>query len=156
MLQSVTDKVQKPCYCLCYSLLLTKSKLEEVLLGPQEALTSCRQMMKLWKEIHEIEDEEWVTDIDSLFSICAYLHFNAAIVWVCVWVCVCMSVCMRACMFVCVCMCTHVHIGVGVGVWKDIHEIGDEEYLTLVFSLSIYVCSFNAAIKWVCVGGCVF
>ena len=61
--------------------------------------------------------------------------------------CVCMSVCMRACMFVCVCMCTHVHIGVGVGVWKDIHEIGDEEYLTLVFSLSIYVCSFNAAIK---------
>ena len=47
-----------PCYWLCYSLLLTKSKLEEVLLGPQEALTSCRQMMKLWKDIHEIEDEE--------------------------------------------------------------------------------------------------
>ena len=47
-----------PCYLLCYSLLLTKSKLEEVLLGPQEALTSCRQMMKLWKDIHEIEDEE--------------------------------------------------------------------------------------------------
>ena len=79
VLQSVTDKVQKACYCLCYSLLLTKSKLEEVLLGPQEALTSCRQMMKLWKEIHEIEDEEWVTDIDSLFSICAYLHFNSFI-----------------------------------------------------------------------------
>nr|KAG5714599.1 hypothetical protein BaRGS_007045 [Batillaria attramentaria] len=40
------------------SLLLTKSKLEEVLLGPEEALTSCRQMMKLWKDIHEIEDDE--------------------------------------------------------------------------------------------------
>ncbi|KAK7104581.1 tetratricopeptide repeat protein 7B-like [Littorina saxatilis] len=42
------------------SLLLTKSKLEEVLLGPEEALTSCRRMMKLWKDIHEIED-----DVDS-------------------------------------------------------------------------------------------
>ncbi|XP_076463678.1 tetratricopeptide repeat protein 7B-like [Babylonia areolata] len=40
------------------SLLLTKSKLEELLVGPEEALTSCRQMMKLWKDIHEIEDKE--------------------------------------------------------------------------------------------------
>ncbi|KAL8622969.1 hypothetical protein ACOMHN_027090 [Nucella lapillus] len=40
------------------SLLLTKSKLEEVLLGPEDALTSCRQMMKLWKDIHEIEDKD--------------------------------------------------------------------------------------------------
>ena len=57
MLQPVTCYVTA-CYLLCYSLLLTKSKLEEMLLGPEEALTSCRQMMKLWKEIHEIEDEE--------------------------------------------------------------------------------------------------
>ncbi|XP_025105201.1 LOW QUALITY PROTEIN: tetratricopeptide repeat protein 7B-like [Pomacea canaliculata] len=40
------------------SLLLTKSKLEEVLLGPEEALASCREMMKLWKDIHEIDSEE--------------------------------------------------------------------------------------------------
>ena len=57
--------------------------------------------------------------------------------------------CVRACMHVCVHVYVHAcaHRGVCVCVWKDIHEIGDEESLTLVFSLSIYVCSFNAAIK---------
>ncbi|XP_067681303.1 tetratricopeptide repeat protein 7B-like [Haliotis asinina] len=40
------------------SLLLTKSKLEEVMYGPEEALVTCKLMLKLWKDIHEIDSEE--------------------------------------------------------------------------------------------------
>ncbi|XP_050402565.1 tetratricopeptide repeat protein 7B [Patella vulgata] len=40
------------------SLLLTKSKLEEVTSGPEEALNTCKLMMKLWKDIHEIDSDD--------------------------------------------------------------------------------------------------
>jgi hypothetical protein len=40
------------------SLMLTKSKLEEVLLGPEYALSTCRQMLELWKELYETDVDE--------------------------------------------------------------------------------------------------
>ncbi|ESO87594.1 hypothetical protein LOTGIDRAFT_127587 [Lottia gigantea] len=40
------------------SLLLTKSKLEEIVIGPEEALTTCKLMLKLWKDIHEIDSDD--------------------------------------------------------------------------------------------------
>ncbi|XP_041353542.1 tetratricopeptide repeat protein 7B-like isoform X2 [Gigantopelta aegis] len=40
------------------SLLLTQSKLEEVMLGPEESLVTCKVMMKLWKEIHEMDSDD--------------------------------------------------------------------------------------------------
>ncbi|XP_048735316.1 tetratricopeptide repeat protein 7B-like [Ostrea edulis] len=43
------------------SLMLTKSKLEEVLLGPEYALSTCRQMLELWKDLYE-------TDVDDTSS----------------------------------------------------------------------------------------
>ena len=40
------------------SLLLTKARLEEVCLGPEEALITCKHMLKLWKDLHEIHQDE--------------------------------------------------------------------------------------------------
>ncbi|CAI9722008.1 repeat 7B-like [Octopus vulgaris] len=40
------------------SLLLTKARLEEVCLGPEEALVTCKHMLKLWKDLHEIHQED--------------------------------------------------------------------------------------------------
>ena len=51
------------CFIICHiqyirmffmrSLLLTKCKLEEVVSGPEVALLTCKQMMKLWKTMFE-------------------------------------------------------------------------------------------------------
>lgn len=43
------------------SLMLTRTKLEEVLLGPEYALNTCRCMLELWKELYE-------TDVDDTSS----------------------------------------------------------------------------------------
>ncbi|XP_022328664.2 tetratricopeptide repeat protein 7B-like [Crassostrea virginica] len=40
------------------SLMLTRSKLEEVLLGPEYALNTCRRMLELWKELYETDIED--------------------------------------------------------------------------------------------------
>ncbi|XP_061172118.1 tetratricopeptide repeat protein 7B-like [Saccostrea echinata] len=40
------------------SLMLTRSKLEEVLLGPEYALDTCREMLELWKELYETDVED--------------------------------------------------------------------------------------------------
>ena len=40
-----------------YSLLLTKTKVEEVLCGPEMALNTCKKMMKLWRQLHELNQE---------------------------------------------------------------------------------------------------
>lgn len=37
------------------SILMTKAKLEKVVLGPEEALATYQKMLKLWKELHEID-----------------------------------------------------------------------------------------------------
>lgn len=41
------------------SLLLTKARLEEVCLGPEEALITCKHMLKLWKDLHEIHQDDF-------------------------------------------------------------------------------------------------
>ena len=38
--------------------MLTQSKLEEVLYGPEQALSTCKHMLKLWKELYEVDTEE--------------------------------------------------------------------------------------------------
>ena len=43
---------------LCCSLLLTRAKIEEVVFGPEMALNTCRNMMKLWKGLQEIGSDE--------------------------------------------------------------------------------------------------
>lgn len=43
---------------LYFSLLLTKSKLEEILYGPDQALSTCRHMLALWKDLYETDTEE--------------------------------------------------------------------------------------------------
>ena len=43
---------------LCCSLLLTRAKIEEVVYGPEMALNTCRNMMKLWKGLQEIGSDE--------------------------------------------------------------------------------------------------
>ncbi|XP_064601863.1 tetratricopeptide repeat protein 7B-like isoform X2 [Liolophura sinensis] len=48
------------------SLLLTKSKLEEVCCGPEEALITCKQMLELWKGLHEIEDDDALSQRKSV------------------------------------------------------------------------------------------
>lgn len=40
------------------SLMLTRTKLEEVLLGPEYALNTCRRMLELWKELYETDVDE--------------------------------------------------------------------------------------------------
>lgn len=40
------------------SLMLTRTKLEEVLLGPEYALNTCRCMLELWKELYETDVDE--------------------------------------------------------------------------------------------------
>ncbi|XP_052769758.1 tetratricopeptide repeat protein 7B-like [Mya arenaria] len=39
------------------SLLFTKCRIEEVLYGPERALNTCKKMMKLWKQLHEIQSD---------------------------------------------------------------------------------------------------
>lgn len=47
-----------PCSCLLTavvppcSLMFTKVKLEQVLKGPEEALVTCRQMLRLWQTLY--------------------------------------------------------------------------------------------------------
>ncbi|KAJ8309190.1 hypothetical protein KUTeg_014064 [Tegillarca granosa] len=41
------------------SLLLTKSKLEEILYGPDQALNTCRHMLALWKDLYETDTEDF-------------------------------------------------------------------------------------------------
>lgn len=38
--------------------MLTKSKLEEIVDGPEQALSTCRQMLKLWKNMYETDSSE--------------------------------------------------------------------------------------------------
>ncbi|XP_033733793.1 tetratricopeptide repeat protein 7B-like [Pecten maximus] len=47
------------------SLMLTKSRLEEILYGPEQALATCKHMLQLWKELYEVDTEEAVTDVRS-------------------------------------------------------------------------------------------
>lgn len=37
---------------LPHSLMFTKVKLEQVLKGPEEALVTCRQMLRLWQTLY--------------------------------------------------------------------------------------------------------
>ncbi|KAL3873254.1 hypothetical protein ACJMK2_036393 [Sinanodonta woodiana] len=40
------------------SLLLTKAKLEEIVYCPEEALNTCKRMLKIWKDFQEIDSDE--------------------------------------------------------------------------------------------------
>ena len=40
---------------------MTKAKLEKILFGPEEALATYQKMLKLWKDLHEMDiADEWV------------------------------------------------------------------------------------------------
>ena len=37
---------------------MTKAKLQKIVRGPEEALATYRMMLKLWKDLHEMDVEE--------------------------------------------------------------------------------------------------
>ena len=46
-------------YCAAiFSLLFTKSKLEEMCFGTEDALVTCKHMFQLWKDLYEPKEEE--------------------------------------------------------------------------------------------------
>lgn len=47
------------------SLMLTKSKLEEIVYGPNQALDTCKLMLKLWKDLYETDTSDSTTESRS-------------------------------------------------------------------------------------------
>ncbi|XP_052106060.1 tetratricopeptide repeat protein 7B-like [Mytilus californianus] len=47
------------------SLMLTKSKLEEIVYGPNQALDTCKHMLKLWKDLYETDTSDSTTESRS-------------------------------------------------------------------------------------------
>ena len=65
-----------------FSLLMTKARLQKILLGPEEALATYQTMLKLWKDLHEMDiaDEyAWLPYLPKDLSVCMLANLSASL-----------------------------------------------------------------------------